>query len=434
MYMTKSILCFFRLGFYAEGESADNVSGDNSQIPEGIVGGNDDQQNADDINTYIGSKEVNPDQLPLKKFDRSFYTTKEEIDAFIKETGKDLFLQKQQQAEEEQPDKNKDKDGKYEEGGKEDAEADEKAADEFLKDIGITKEVFLSLPEKAQERLVAEQTDNGNKSAEYESISKKHTELVSEIKELRKDPVIAARLEEKRTGKEYVARDLPAITKNEVNKLIELSDDSEEFSTAINELITKKAHDVLKIERGIVERMAKKEQAENEAAKILQSVIDKEPRFGITEKDITKIDEDHPEYDKLFGKDGIMEELKKRRYSPLQLIAKGADELLREIATSKGWDKEDQKKVYKNGQKSILDTLRKAKTVARTLEVGKKSLGKNVDSSRGFDRDTLISDIASGKTTQWLKLVSEAENRGDMKTVAQLTAMYDDALRDGKTT
>lgn len=432
--MTKSILCFFRLGFYAEGESADNVSGDNSQIPEGIVGGNDDQQNADDINTYIGSKEVNPDQLPLKKFDRSFYTTKEEIDAFIKETGKDLFLQKQQQAEEEQPDKNKDKDGKYEEGGKEDAEADEKAADEFLKDIGITKEVFLSLPEKAQERLVAEQTDNGNKSAEYESISKKHTELVSEIKELRKDPVIAARLEEKRTGKEYVARDLPAITKNEVNKLIELSDDSEEFSTAINELITKKAHDVLKIERGIVERMAKKEQAENEAAKILQSVIDKEPRFGITEKDITKIDEDHPEYDKLFGKDGIMEELKKRRYSPLQLIAKGADELLREIATSKGWDKEDQKKVYKNGQKSILDTLRKAKTVARTLEVGKKSLGKNVDSSRGFDRDTLISDIASGKTTQWLKLVSEAENRGDMKTVAQLTAMYDDALRDGKTT
>lgn len=428
--MIKLLNNLFSVRFYDDGEGSSNVDPDQHA---GSV--------EDTIETYQGSKEANPDGRPLKDFDRSFYNSKEEIDRFIKEAGESVFKPKDVAEKKETEGKTetnienkKEATGKEQKDGKEentDAEENkdkEKAAEDFLKDIGLSKEDFLKLPEKVQERLAEERNDN-SPSLEYENLNKKYTDLTNDVVSLKKDPVIAARLEEKRTGKKYVATEMPSITGKEAEKLIELSGDPEEFNTALNELIVKKAHDVLKIERGVVERAAEREKNEKEAAKVLQEIIDKEPRFGITEKDITKIDENHPEYEKLFGKGGIMEELKRKRYSPMQLVAKGAEELLREFAGSKGWDKEKEKKVYKQGRNSILDTLRKAKAVATTLEVGKQSLGKNVSSTHGFDRGSLISDIASGKTSQWSKLIAEADNRGDIPMRTELSKIYEEALR-----
>lgn len=69
-----------------------------------------------------------------------------------------------------------------------------------MKDIGLSKEDFLKLPEKVQERLAEERNDN-SPSLEYENLNKKYTDLTNDVVSLKKDPVIAARLEEKRTGK-----------------------------------------------------------------------------------------------------------------------------------------------------------------------------------------------------------------------------------------
>jgi hypothetical protein len=424
----------FSMQFNLEGEE---IVPKTTVIDEGSTENNQDSVIVDTLDTYVGSKEVNPEGKPLKNFDRTFYNSKEEIDFFIKQAGESIFLPEdiiKKQKEEKVIDKDKKKEDTKKTDEKtektEDAVVDEeKEAEKFLSDIGLSKEDFLKLPEKVQEKLATEQIPDGKQNVEYETISKKYTDLTNDVIELKKDPVIAARIEEKRTGKKYVATDLPEISGKEVDKLIELSGDKEEFIAAINELMVKKSHDVLKIERGVVERIAEREKNEKEAAKVLQTIIDKEPRFGITEKDITKIDENHPEYEKLFGKGGIMEELKRKRYSPLQLVAKGADELLKEFAGSKGWDKEKEQKIYKQGRNSILDTLRKAKTVARTLEVGKQSLGKNTDSTHGFDRASLISDIASGKTSQWSKLISDADRLGNIKLRTQLNEIYEEALR-----
>jgi hypothetical protein len=443
------LLKIFNLSNFADGEDATDtatpvVSG-GADATESIAteSGAQPDSSTNELDTYIGSKDVNPEQRPLKKFDRSMYKSKEDIDQFIKFSDGHLFMDKVDKKDiktdnvskidtkdDKKPVSKDVKDGvQRAEKGKE-IEGEIKPED-FLKEIEMTLEQFQALPPKVQERLTETNTESPEIDAKYKKLEDTHSKLIGDINELKKDPVIAARLEERATGKNFVARELPPVSVKEARGLAELAGDPEQFETELNALIIQKAHDVLKIERGVVERAAVKAEREAKAAQVLQKIFEIEPRLGITEKDVNKLaDESHPEHEKLFGKGGLMEMLSKKRYSPMQLIEKGPEELIREFAASKGWDKERDDKLVKKGKQALLENLRNAGKVARTLDVGKKVMAqKSVDSGNGFDRETLISEIASGRSGNWQKLITDAGDRGKNDMVAQLTEIYEEGLR-----
>ena len=416
---------------------------------------------SDSIETYLGSKEINPEQKPLKSFDRKMLGTKDGIDSFLKsmqDHGEDIFLpaQPEQKAKsKKEPVKGSDKkpitkekgDGLHDEGDKgskgdkgdkgskgdkgdkgfEEVEVD---VEKFVEDLGLTIDEFQALPEKVQEKLVAEESPTDVYEQRYTKLSEEHTGLLNDVVKLKNDPVIAARIEEFNSGKMYVARDIPPVSSKEADSLLTLADNKDEFVQAINELITAKAKEVLTIERGVLDRNTKKRERETKAAQVLQDVINKEARIGITEKDITKIaDESHPEYDKLFGAGSLMEMLKRKKYSPAQIIEKGADEILEEYAKTKGWDKERISKIVKKEKQSLLAKLRDFKKVARTLDIGKKSIVPDTSvSNQGFDKQSLIAEIASGKTATWSKLLSQYGDQGDQGMIAQLNDIYEKGM------
>lgn len=405
------------------------------------------------LDQYLGSKEVNPSQRPLKNFDRTMFSSKEDFDEFLESVvqgGEDIFLPEEQSVPKKrgrpkksdkgaddglQDGESKGKDDETDDAGEQRnkngaGEKPSEEVEEFLKSLDITIEDFQSYPEKVQERLAADSAPVAEFQEKFTKLQSEHTDLINDVVKLKNDPVIAARLEEKASGKSFVARDLPPVNKREAQQLLSLADSPEEFETAINELILAKAKDVLTIERGVLERNALKAEREKKAAEILQAVIQKEPRIGITEKDITKLaDENHPEYDKFHGSGSLMEMLKRKRYSPAQIIEKGVDEILEEFGRTKGWDQQVKVDIEKKAKQSLLQNLRNFQKVARTLDSSKRSAPPVNPDKGGFDKQTLIAEIASGKTGRWSKLITEFGDRGEQDMVNQLQEIFDEGMR-----
>lgn len=372
-----------------------------------------------DVSAYTGSKEVNPEGRSLKDFDRSAFSSTEEIDAFLKELGEEAFVPKDKPA-----DKSADKpaDKSADKPADKPAEAEE---ENFLKAVGLSKEEFLKLPEKVQDfladKVAGSEVDPIAK--EHEELKAAHTALSADVELIKKDVVVAARLEEIATGKQYTAKDLPAVTRSEVRSLAEIAGDPDAFEEALNTLLVSKADKVLKIERGVLDRKVAREAQEQEALKVLEKIIALEPRIGIKEKDLSKINDSHPEYSKLFGEDGLVGMLQKKRYSPLQIATKGAEELLREFAALKGWDKARDNEIAKNGAKKLLANIRKATEGARTLSLDKVAQTDR-PATGGFDRESLITEIAGGDTSNWSRLSRQAEHSGNVTLLNQLTEIF----------
>jgi hypothetical protein len=163
---------------------------------------------------------------------------------------------------------------------------------------------------------------------------------------------------------------------------------------------------------------------------VLADIIKKEARIGIKEKDVTKLaDKAHPEYNKFFGPGSLMEMITRKKYSPAQIIEKGADELLEEFAKTKGWDQERLASIEKKAKQTLLQSLKGFKKEARMLDVGKKPVSESAGSGQSFDRQTLIAELVSGKADNWSKLISRYGDQGNQKMVTQLNEIFDIAER-----
>lgn len=391
-----------------------------------------------DIKAYQGSKDVNPNGRKLKNFDRSAFGSVEEIDAFIKAAGEDIFIPEDKKlvdkkVVDKKPDDKKPADKKPESDKKlEDSEpkdTEDKAGEEFLKTIGLTQEQFVALPEAVQEKLANGFDESSVDKKGYTELHEKHTKLVADIDKIKNDPIIAARLEELDTGKRFVATGLPHIGRKEVRQLIAKASDEDAFDNALNELITEKAHEVIRIERGVVERKVEREKQEKAALEVLQNVFAKEPKFGIKEKDLTKIKEGHPEFDKFFGPGGIMETLQRKKYTAMQIATKGVGEILFELAKERGWNADRDNKLVNKGAKNLLESIRKAAESARTLSPVRKAPPATPDVNSGFDSDSLIAEVAAGNMQNWNRLATKFEHSGDSVNLSKLNEIHEKGLR-----
>jgi hypothetical protein len=396
-----------------------------------------------ELDTYLGSKNVNPDQRPLKNFDRKAFSSKEEMDRFIEEAGAELIMsdediaamskaKKDAEAKKkpEEKETERDESGKFKKKDASEEVTDEEAIKGFYEKLAITEEEFIALPEKVQELLAESHTKEDDVSKKVTEVEGRYQELNTTVDTLKKDPVIAARLEELATGKQYIARELSQPSRDEISSLMEAATDEASFKQALAEFMVAKAEEVITVERSVIEKHAAKEKLENEAMAVVQEMIKTEKRIGITETDLKNIDDKHKEYDAWKGEKGLLKFFQKHRISLAQIKDIGAEKLLLLLAKDKGWDKERDSKIYQQGAKSLIAKIREAKDKARSIDMGKKSGLPNSDKSTGgYNRESLVADIASGTLTQWEKLLERADQVGDRKMMHDLNSIYDEAVR-----
>ncbi len=415
--------------------------------------------NKNPLESYVGSKDVNPDQRPLKKFDRSAFRSKEEIDRFVSEAGKELIMtdeeiaaarkaEKEKKAADGKKDKesegkdgtgdkekkatDRDEKGKFKKGDKdEEKPIDDEASLEFFKTTGIDEKEFSALPEKIQEKLVEGYSKGFETTGKNSELETKHGELKSQLDNLVKDSVIAARLEEIASGKNFVARDLPVPTGEEIESLMEAAADKAGFQKALVEFMASKAADVISVERSVIESKARREKMESDAMAVISEMAQKEKRIGITESDLSKINKEHAEYEAWKGEKGLFNFFKKHKLSLVQIKEMGTEKLLAILAKDRGWDKERDQKVFQQGAKALLQKIRDAASKARTIDMGKKSAQPGADkNSRGYDRTSLVSEIAAGTSKNWERLMEQADHRGDAKAINELVAIREEAMAE----
>lgn len=411
-----------------------------TEVENGGIGGGEEKIPTEkpvenELDSYVGSEEVNPSKRPLKNFDRKGMT-KEAIDRMIMAAGEDIFLTDEQIAGIEK--KKKEETGKKEEKTEEkdvkkSSETDTSVTD-FFKNVGIEEKDFTALPETVQEKIVSLYEGSGGKNEESEKLisdaSKKNEELQKIIDNLADDSVIAARLEELKTGRRYNASDLPTPTFKEAQALAELADDPDKFRDALTEFLASKAETAVTVERSVAEQRFTRKQLESDALKVVSEIMAKEPRLATVEKDLNKIREGHPEYDKLWGKSGVMGLMKKSGYNLKQIKEFGTDRLLNDISHTMGWTSERFKKAEKNGAKKLLDKIREKHQSARTIDMGKKSSDTIPSEKGGYSRESLIADIVAGNSENFSQLLEQAGDRCDFKRVQELRSIREEALSE----
>lgn len=394
----------------------------------------------DGISTYLGSKEVNPEQRPLKNFDRTGMS-KENIDMMVEAAGSEIMLSDETIAELAKKEKETDK---KDETTSEDNDDDKKTdgddseddpVKKFYEKSGITEEEFGALPEKVQEKVASlfDTPAEDDKSPEIIAAAQKKTAGLQKVIDAMLDnSTIAAAVEEMKTGKQYLAKELPAVTRAELKTLIEVSGNDEQFETAINELLVSKGESVIGAERSVAEKRFQVKQLEKDAMKIVLDIMKKEPRLATKETDLLKIDENHAEYDNLHGENGIMGILKRSGYSLKKIVDWGADRALNDISYARGWHNDKFKNAEKNGQKKLIEKIREQAKSAKGLDLTRKSAHTEPSKDGGYDRDSLVNSIASGDTDLWNKLIEEAGSNADAERVAELNIMYAEGLKKRK--
>ena len=377
------------------------------------------------IKDYRGSKTVNPDQRPLKNFVREGMSTKQ-IDAMIAEAGEEIYLSKEAIVDAEKKNEDGDKPGKKDgEAKPDDKKGDETDPEvkEFYEKTGLSEKEFTALPEKIQETLTKAFSSVSEGSTKYADMEKQMTQLKTDLSEVSKDPVIAARLEEKATGRAYVATQLPKFTAAEVAKIENLLVDgkTDEAVNFLNKELEKRTQDAVKHERSVSDKQQFRANAETKAQDVFKAIGKMDSRVAIDEDDWNSItsNRNHPKYKAFQDGPGDLIKYCIDRHISLETVTKsGAKEIYAQYAAFKGWDKERDKKIADSSKKTLLDKLRDPKK-ARTLDAGKPSVEpQGKDSSLGFSRDALIDDISQGNMENWERQLEAAD--GNVKTIAIL--------------
>ena len=439
---------------------------------------------SDSIERYIGGEDVNPNQRPLKDFNRDGMT-KKDIDNFIRESGGEVFLTDEEievrKADEEKAKKakkndsekgdktenkkgkedtdsgeDKSKEGKGKEGDKKsdksdssDSDADDAEVNEMVEKFwevtGLSQEEFDSLPEKTQQMLhdkvFPDAEADLSENETHKKLLNEHNELKKSMADITGDAVIKARLEEKKSGKKLVASADDIVTKDLIDKFDEMAI-NKDLDGAKNLLkdAVKKAID---LERTVADEEAAFKNDRQSVWSIVRKLGKIDKRFEIKEKnyeDFISQGEKHDEWGKFTEKDGlhdVLKYLKDKEYTLKQLKKFEPEEIYTLYAKSRGWDSKRDKEIHKQGVKSVLDKLRNPKRVAGTLkDQGKKPVvpgGKLF--SGGIDADSLVKGLAEGDPEaekRFIKLRDAFE--GDVAKVTQLSAIMSRAneLKDSE--
>jgi len=425
--------------------------------------------------TYMGSKEINPTQRPLKDFDREGKSQKE-IDSFIENAGPSIYLSDEAIAKKKEADEKKgkeepalevekevnykaDKDSEEEKavitkvnddetftikvGDKEienvtkeslkaikAKEKDDTTGDEedpetkaFYEAAKLTPEEFNGLSEKAQENLVNKIYASGETKGEEKTLQEKLNILQKDYDNIINEPTVAAVIAEKTTGHKFVANKVEPFTDQEIAEIDSLYDGTESTAKVrkkLDEIFQKRVEAAVRKERSVQETNQQAKVNTKEAWKVLKEVGGLDKRLAVKETDHKKLVPGHPEFNPEKGLGEFATYLKEKEYSTTQIKAIGAKELYASFAKHKGWDAERDQTIFKSGAKKLLDKLKNPKLVgkAKSLQQGKKQTAPGgLKVASGVDYKTLKQELVSGNSKNYLRLLKAHEHNPKVRKI-----------------
>lgn len=397
---------------------------------------------------YLGSKELNPEQRPLRMNVDGY--DNQAIDDLI-DVSDDPFLTDEEivameKAAEKEGDKGKsdDKDKGDDKGGKPDdktdddkgksddkGEGDEEDPDvkHFYETTGLTQEEFKGLSETARKNLHDKVfVDPATSEADTEKISKLEADnkkLSDSLNALNEDPIISLRLDEHATGKSYVAKSIPGVTPEQANAIYE-ADSIEEATRLVNKFFTDNVTEAVKIERGHTDAKEAQEKITSEANDIVNSLgeMDKRLKFKNGEEamqwfvDDFNIYNKNPQFEEMVKMTKILRD--RGITTGAQITALGKDHIYAIIQRENGWDKDRDDKIVKDAKKNIMEKLlnpriaKGGKKAATSLMQG----GRDVNIKEGVNRKALIEELKNGNPATFNKLAERFE--GDLEMTEEL--------------
>jgi hypothetical protein len=421
------------------------------------IGGGDDVS----IDDYVGSVDVNPEQIPLiDEFDREG-KSKEEIDTLISYAEGEFFKTPEQieasreakekadkekkgkekddgdkedddksgdddNADDDKEDKGTDK-GKKDGGKKEEGEEgeDEKA---FFEQSGLTRETFTALPEATQEILVDKVMGKNEASEEVTTLKQEVENLTAQIASRDGDTIIAARLQEIASGRSIVAKADNFITDQLMLKIDNLL--GEEKMADAKKLLTTEINKQISNQNAVIEGQRLTAQLENDTWKNLLKLGKFDKRLIIEEKDHRKMAPGHKEYmDFEKGTKQILAWAKESGITNLTLSKMTPKAIYAAFAAHVGWDKDNSKNTFKAGRESLLKNLRKPKMAgAKSLKQDKQIAHGPGATGGSVDRATLKAELREGNTTNWEYMLDRSE--GDPAKISELNEILQESREE----
>ncbi len=376
-------------------------------------------QQDNDFESYMGSEKVNPEKRPLKKFDRTGMTEKE-IDDLIELEGENMFLPKDKietKTELEKKDDKKPEETKKEDQDKKVPEADFDGA-KFLQTTGLTEEEFAQIPESLQEKLVSNYSKNSaapvEQSEQYIALKTDFDKQKEEVAAFLEDPYVAARLEEIQTGQKYIAESLPPITNAELKDL-QSAQTIEELEEKLNKYIESRAEVAINRERTISDRKAYVKKTMIKASSVLSEVSKLDPRLtgNIKAENWNDIKPGHPDYAEFQkGPKKIVDYCIEKNIKIDAIANMTPKELYAAIAAKEGWDKVRDVNIAKNAEKKFLLKIKELNKQAKTVDTGRRSaapVSGTASQTGDGSRESLVKQLASGDRGTFDRLLSAAD-------------------------
>ena len=380
-----------------------------------------------DTENYLGDKKFNPEQRPLRKFNRNGMS-KQDIDKLIQEAGSELFMTAEEIAEAEKNAESKGKEGKETEktdkkGDKTDKNTEETTEKEldpkdFFEKTGLTQKEFDVLPPKAQENLTKSFEEFAQAETKIKQAEAKYTALKTDTDTAMNDALIAARLEEIATGRAFVASKVTPFTEADilsVDKLLAL-DKKAEAVDLMNKMLQERAGDQIKHERAVLDRKVADTRMRSDAHTVLMDLGKIDPRLTVGDSDYAAILPGHKDF-KVMNE--IIQICKDHDITVPQIKKFGAEKIYALISKSKGWDKERDTTIFEKGKQTLLDKL-KNPTKVRSLDPGKRSapIAKTGKEQNAMTQEALVDEIADGNLSNWERLLEAAD--GNPRKLAEL--------------
>ena len=444
---------FERMNRFYDGDegAAAGADGDNSDAANDVVDSNTPDDNTDDTGSdlpYVGNDEFNPDQRPLT-IDTSQYS-KEQVDEFIEMDRSIVMTDEQYEAHKEEKKLESElvedtdiKDDKVDDDEKGKKKEDDSKTDEIVDDdedvkafyetTKMTSEEFKGLRKEVQEAITSKfDSEVDIESHEkYVGLKKEHNELKESVEGFQKDPLVAARIEELRTGNSYVAKSIPPLSQPERIGIREALDDGDDklVEKLIDEAVQKKAVSAIKIERSISDHQAAVSKAQQDSWQTLKKLGEIDKTYALGETELQKLNDKHPEWEKFQnGLGKIVQYIQKKEMSHGDVARFGAKELLAAYKAASGLDQIEKKKIADNAKGSLLKKLlnpkqaKDGKRVAKSLKSGKQKVDVT---GKSINKQMLVEQFANGDTVEFQKL--QDRSAGD----EELTRMCGAILKEG---
>lgn len=413
------------------------------------------QDEVQDENMYVGSKELNPDQHPFTpEFEHEVEKHKysnEKIDEFItvdpsiimtNEQIEELDKKSEEMEISENTDDEQNQDDKEVKDKKEDEQSNkdnDQDIENFYKETKITKEEFNNLNEDAQKYIVEkfEKQDSGNE--QLNSLKTEYDEYKNNINTILEDPYIKTRIQEKQDNRDYLPKQINTLTENEYEQ-IQNAESVEDCNKIIDKIVNDRVEPHVKNTWVKIENENHLKQEKTNCEKLLLSIGELDKEFKIDVKSFGEIPNNPKvmeKYNNGLGK--IVQYLQDKGENWSSINRKSAKEILAMYNIFTGRDQKILKEVEENTKKSLLKRLQNP-TIAKDAQSRKAKTMKNGAGSKGYsgnggrglsgnlDRDTLVQQVAKGDVAEYNRLGDYAAATANQEQIDFLNGVYSDAM------